>query len=99
MESTFLIVLNMRTADGYVRFGEFDLGMNREVVEALYASLEGLEPEGEEGVLHLDLVEIRLGLPVSLRVLNCSLAELGRNVCAITREIFRCKNLDEAMPE
>jgi hypothetical protein len=76
--------MNMRTAGGYMRFAEFDLGMNREAVEALYASLEGCEPKGEEGILHLDLVEMRQGLPVSLRVLSCSLAEFGRNVCTIT---------------
>ena len=33
MGSTFQIAMNMRTAGGYVRFAEFDLGMNREAVE------------------------------------------------------------------
>ncbi|HVW60964.1 MAG TPA: hypothetical protein VHC48_13035 [Puia sp.] len=94
-----MIVLNMRTAEGFVRFGQFELGMDRASVEALYETLEGQEPEGEEGFLHIDLVEMRQGLPVSLRVLSCSAAELARNVCAITRQVFRWKNLDESMPE
>ncbi|HWB91288.1 MAG TPA: hypothetical protein VG605_05530 [Puia sp.] len=99
MESRFVIVLNMRTAEGYVRFGQIELGMDRASVEALYETLEGREAEGEEGFLHMDLVEIRRGLPVSMRVLNCSAVELGRNVSAISRQVFRWKNLDEGMPE
>jgi hypothetical protein len=84
----------MRTVEGFVRFGQFELGSDRESVESLYQMLEGREPEGDEGILHIDLVEMREGLPVSLRVLTCSAAELGRNVCTITREIFRWKNLE-----
>ena len=99
MEKTFLIVLNMRTADGFSKFGQFDVGMDRKAVEELYGSLEGKEPEGDEGFLHLDLMEIRKGLPVNLRVLSCSAAELSRNVYMITKEIFRWKNLNEVMPE
>lgn len=98
MKSKFLIVFNVRTAEGFVRFGAFELGVDRASMEELYKTLEGREPEGEEGFLHLDLVEMRQGLPVSLHVLSCSAAELGRNVSAISRQVFRWKNLDEAMP-
>lgn len=80
-----------------MRFGQFELGKDRSAVNALYASLEGREPEGEEGVLHLDLVEIDDGLPVNLRVLSCSGEELARNVLVITREIFRWRNLNGGM--
>lgn len=99
MKSVFKIVLNMRTVEGFVRFGQFELGMDGALAEALYESLEGKDPAGEEGFLHIDLVEMRQGLPVSLRVLSCSATELGRNVCTITRHIFRWKNLDESMLE
>jgi hypothetical protein len=97
VKSKFFIVLNVRTAGGFVRFGEFDLGDDQEAVEALYSSLEGREAEDESAFLHLDLVEMRRGLPLSLRVLSCSAAELGRNVCAITRQVFQSKNLKDTI--
>ena len=98
MKTEFLIVLNVRTADGFVRFGQFDLGTDREAVGALYETLAGVEPEWGEGFLHMDLVEMRNGLPVSLRVLSCTAEELKGNVGVLVRQVFRWKNLDEAMP-
>jgi hypothetical protein len=98
VQSRFMMVLNMKTADGFVPFGQFELGTDREAVRALYQTLEGREPHGEEGFLHIDLVEMRRGLPMSLRVLECSAPELARNVLLITKQVFRWKNLDEAMP-
>ena len=99
MESTFSIVLNLRTAKGFARFGQIELGTDKASVEAVYKTLEGREPEGDEGFLHIDLVETRNGLPVSLRVLVCTADELGRNVTLISRQVFRWKNLDLAIPD
>ena len=99
MDITFVIVLNVRTPEGFSRFWEFDVGADHEAVEALYASLEGREPEGDEGFLHLDMVEMRHGLPFNVHVLNCSAAELARNVYKVTMQFFRWKNLDQHMPE
>ena len=99
MESTFSIVLNLRTAKGFARFGQIELGTDRASVEMVYKTLEGKEPEGDEGFLHVDLVETRNGLPVSLRVLVCTAEELGRNVGAISRLVFRWKNLDVSMAD
>jgi hypothetical protein len=98
MRSIFSIVLNVRTEEGFVRFGEFELGSDRTLVEDLYKALEGREPQYGEGFLHIDLIEMRQGLPVSLHVLSCTAEELGRNVSLISRQVFRWKNLDVGMP-
>jgi len=93
MGTTFFIELNMKTADGFERFGCFEIGCDREFALKLFLALEGRPPEGEQGVLQLDLVESYRGLPVSIQVIDCSISEICRNVKIITRELFKRINL------
>jgi hypothetical protein len=93
METTFFIELNMKTADGFERFGCFEIGCDRKFALSLFSMLESRPAEGEEGVLQLDLVESYRGLPISIRVIDCSISELCRNVKIITRELFKRINL------
>jgi hypothetical protein len=95
MKTEFYIVLNIRTAAGFERFGQFELGTDRRVAEALFAALEGREADNENEFLQLDLMEKLAGLPVSLHVLNCTAGELARNVKYIAREMFKWRNLEE----
>lgn len=95
METTFFLELNMKTADGFERFGCFELGCNRKFALSLFEVLEGRPPEGDDGVLQMDLIETYRGLPIPIRIINCSMAELCRNVQTITRELFKRTNLRE----
>jgi hypothetical protein len=95
MTTTFYIELNMKTTAGFERFGCVDLGDNRNFAIRLFSGLEGRPAEGEEGILHMDLVEKYRGLPVNMQVISCTIEELSRNVRAITRELFKRINLDE----
>jgi hypothetical protein len=98
MNTEYHIVLNVRTADGFERFGQFELGTDQRVAYALFETLEGREAEDDSGVLHLDLMETRNSLPMSMRVLNCTLEELARNVKCIARNVFKGRNLSEGLP-
>jgi hypothetical protein len=95
MTTTFYIELNMKTIGGFERFGCLDLGDNRGFAVSLFSGLEGRPAEGDEGVLHMDLVEKYRGLPVNMQVISCTIEELCRNVRTVTRELFRRINLDE----
>jgi hypothetical protein len=95
MTTTFYIELNMKTIGGFERFGRLELGNNRDFAVNLFSGLEGQPPKGDEGVLHMDLVEKYRGLPVNMQVISCTIEELCRNVRTITRELFRRINLDE----
>ena len=95
MTTAFFIEFNMKTAAGFERFACFDLGRDREFALRLFSTLAGHAPMGDDGVLHIDLVEKRQGLPVNILVLNCSVAELSNNVKIITRELFKRINLED----
>lgn len=98
MKSMFYIELNLKTLKGFERYACFDLGSNRNFAVTLFSELEGEASADEAGVLHMDLVEKRNGLPVNVRVISCTVDQLSRNVKHITREIFKSFNLDETIP-
>ena len=85
----------MRTITGFERYGCFDLGGDRDFAVRLFKSLEGRPVNGDAGILHIDLVEKRNGLPMNLQMLICTIEQLGRNIELITRETFKRINLDE----
>jgi hypothetical protein len=98
MTTTFFIEFNMKTASGFERFAYFDLGRDREFALRLFSTLDGQIPIGDDGVLHLDLVKKRQGLPVNMHVRSCSMAELCNNAKIITRELFKRINLEDMPP-
>ena len=93
MDSKYYIELNMKTVDGFERFGCFELGSDREFSVGLFAGLEGRPAVGETGVLHMDLVEKRNGLPMNVQVISCTAEELGANMKYLARELFKKINL------
>ena len=95
METTFYIILNIKTATGFERYGRFSVGNDPFIADALFHKLTGSESSGEDCPLHLDFMETRNGLPVSLRVLSCNLQQLAENIKIITREKFKALNLGE----
>jgi len=94
MNSRYYIELNMKTGDGFERFGCFDLGDDRGFSVSLFAAMEGRPANEDSGVLHMDLVEKKDGLPMNMQVISCTVEQLGRNLKHLTRELFKKINLD-----
>ena len=85
----------MKTAHGFESFGRFWIGNDRQFANTLFSMLKGSPSLQENDILHMDLMETRNGLPVGLRVINCTLEELTANCRTITKEAFRLLNLEE----
>jgi len=94
MESKYYIELNMKTVEGFDRFGCFELGSDREFSVGVFAGLTGRPVDDDTEVLHMDLVEKRNGLPVNIQVISCTAEELGMNIKYLARELFKKINLD-----
>jgi hypothetical protein len=95
METSFCIVLNIRTVDGYGTYGRFLLGKDREFANDVFSKLKGEDMPDERSVLHIDMIEMKDGLPFNLKMLACTLDQLAQNIKIITREVFKAYNLKE----
>lgn len=94
-ETTFNIVLNIKTADGFESYGKFFLGNDRDAAYAVFEKLIGSSEVTEKSVLTLELMEISHGLPVNVQLINCTLEQLAENCKIITKETFKLVNLKE----
>ncbi|MES2275193.1 MAG: hypothetical protein V4592_04170 [Bacteroidota bacterium] len=95
METQFYILLSLKTPKGFVDYGQYFFGNDREAAYGLFAQLKGESKLKDSALLHIDLMETVNGLPVRIRTICCTLEELGSNSKLIAREIFRLKNLEE----
>jgi len=94
-QTTFNIVLNIRTCNGYECFGKFFVGNNKEFATAIFDQLKGTKNVNEKTILQLDLVEKINGLPANILMISCSLEELAENCKLITKEAFKLLNMEE----
>ena len=94
-ETTFYIVLNLKTCNGNRSFGKFFIGNNRKNADVLFRQLKGKKDVDDETVLSLDLIESRDGLPYNMDMISCSLEEMAENCKIIAREIFIHYNLEK----
>jgi hypothetical protein len=95
MKTQFHILLSLKTNKGFVDYGQYFVGNDREVAYDLFDQLEGGQIISDNALLHIDLMETVNELPVKIKTLCCTLDELGINCKLIAREIFRLKNLEE----
>jgi len=94
-QTTFYIVLNIRTCDGYECFGKFFMGNNKKSAAAIFEQLKGGKNVDEKSILQLDLMESVNGLPTNMQMISCSLEDLAENCKIITKERFRLLNMEE----
>lgn len=92
-QTTFYIVLNLRTCNGYESFGKFSIGNNKRIATDIFERLKGKQIVNEKSNIQLDLMEMVNGLPVNIHMISCSLDELAENCKYITIETFRLLNL------
>jgi hypothetical protein len=95
METTFYILLSMKTNAGYENYGRFYIGNDKKAAYSLFANLKGTPDANEKAVLNCDFMETRDGLPINLQVLACTLEQIAENCKIITRERFRQLNLED----
>jgi hypothetical protein len=89
METTFHIMLSIKTANGFESFGRFLLGHDREAAYRIFQQLRGNRDISDTGILHAELVETRNELPVNIQLISCTLKEVAENCGIITKEIFK----------
>jgi hypothetical protein len=95
METQFYILLSLKTPKGFVDYGQYFFGDDREAADELFRRLKGDEKVNDSCPLHIDMMETVDELPVKIKTICCTLEELGVNCKLIAREIFRLKNLEE----
>ena len=95
METQFYMLLSLKTAKGFVDYGQYFFGNDRQAAEGLFAQLQGGADVKDNCLLHIDLMETVNELPVKIKTICCTLDELGINCKLIAREVFRLKNLEE----
>lgn len=97
MATSFTIRFTIRTLNGFEPLCDFHLGSNPAIAFAIFAQLEGNDEITESDILQVDLVEIHAGLPLDIKIKHCTLGQLGRNCCLIAKELFKYRNLDNAL--
>jgi hypothetical protein len=95
MKTQFYILLSLKTPRGFVNYGQYFFGNDRESAFGLFSQLKGDVKIKDNCLLHSDLMETVNELPVKIKTICCTLEELGANCKLITREIFQLKNLEE----
>lgn len=93
MGTGFYIILNIKTATGFEKYGKFFIGEDATIANAIFKTLHGSEEPNERNLLQIDLMEIRHDLPVNVKLLSCTLDEMTDNFRIITKEIFKRFNL------
>ena len=97
METTFYIILNMKTPGGLESYGRFNIGNDRQKAHDIFRKLKGNPEIDEKNILTMELMETVNNLPVNIHMLGCSLNELSENCRTITKEIFNAVNLTDAL--
>ena len=89
METTFHILLHLKTSDGHENFGRFFLGGDREMADKLYSQLKGNHDVTDQCGLCLEFIEMRDNLPYNMEMLSCTLDQLAENTRIIAKAIFK----------
>jgi len=95
MKTQFYILLSLKAPQGFVDYGQYFFGDDREAAYGLFRQLKGSPDIKDNCLLHIDLMETANELPLKIKTICCTLEELGFNCKQIAKEIFRLKNLDE----
>lgn len=89
METVFYLLLRCRTPNGFENFARFELGRDREFAYSVFSELEGTTDTRESDSITMELVEMRDGLPFNLKIVSCTLDQLGFNCRHLVKEIFK----------
>lgn len=93
METGFYIELNIRTGSGFEKYGNFFIGEDPVIANAIFQRLKGQEETNEKNFLQIDFIEKKDNLPVNVKLRSCTLDEMTENFRIITKETFKRFNL------
>ena len=89
MDTAFFIDLTIKKDEGYLGYGRFYIGDDRQVAIEVFDLLQGTPELDENSVLRLDFMEMKRGVPINIKVLNCTLSQIAENCRIITKETFK----------
>ena len=92
MKSSYYVTLNLKTLDGFETFGRVEVGNEIKEAKEIFNLLKGDDDLPEIQGLSMDLIEEFKGVPLTLKMLNCTLDELADNSKIICKEIFKRSN-------
>jgi hypothetical protein len=96
METAFYILLYIKTPLGFESFARFYIGNREESARRLFDKLKGGGEEVDNRILQMDLMETKNNLPVNIKVIGCTLAEMAENCKVITKEAFKIFTLESS---
>jgi hypothetical protein len=94
METSFYILIYIKTPNGFEQFARFYMGDKEEMDYQLFDKLKGSEALIDDSVLQIDLMETKNNLPINLKVIGCTLEELAENCKIITKEAYKIFTLN-----
>ena len=94
MGTQFYIRFTKKTIKGPEAYAKFFIGNNREKAYAIFRQLKGSDKVDEKNVLYINFMETKNGLPLNLKMITCTLNQLGENCKFITKELFKSENLE-----
>lgn len=93
MDAVYYVVLRIKTSEGFESYGRFSLGNDSAKAHEIFDMLKGSHDVDESNSLQVDFVEFINEVPVTLRIIACTVEELSINIRIITKEIFKLFNL------
>lgn len=89
METTFHILLHLKTTDGHENFGRFFIGNDKMLADRIFRQLKGDPDVTDQCGLCVEFVEMHDNLPYNVKMLSCTLDQVAENCRIITKETFR----------
>ncbi|MEO8532484.1 MAG: hypothetical protein ABI441_01980 [Flavobacterium sp.] len=94
MENLFLISLNIKTISGFESYVTYNIGENRDKAQVIFNLLKGSAYLSDKTILSMDFTEVKEGIPLPIKMLDCTFDQVIYNTKIITREIFKNLNLE-----
>jgi hypothetical protein len=89
MSTEFFISLTLLTPEGPQSFARFTLGGDQKYAIGIFNALQGATDSESPGLLQLEFTELSNGLPVNIKLKDCTLEQLSWNCKYLTKEAFK----------
>lgn len=89
METTFYILLHLKTTDGHENFGKFSIGDDKTAADKIFHQLKGNRDVTDQCGLCIEYIEMRDNLPYNVQIMSCTLDQIAENCRIITKETFK----------
>lgn len=96
MDTTYNIVISIRTLHGMLEIGTFFLGTDVDFAQRVFDGLQGASILEDDALIRIDLEKKESDiLPARLVSISCTLDEYAENCKVITRDIFKFFTLEK----